>query len=195
MGGKEAMIPMLRLISRSAPFLLIAVAAPSARADDPRDVPTFADRSDRDVSGDDRTFGVLLNPLAAAVGVYGAETDFVLGPHLAASIEGAFYRLPGSPTTALGSGLLVYPGAVFHGLYLAPRVVYARPLGEELTRFDLRSDVLGAGATAGWQWTWDYGLTVRLGAGGMYFAGGSGAGGVPLGGPELAMDGSVGWTF
>jgi hypothetical protein len=97
----------------------------------------------------------------------------------------------------VGSGLLVYPGAVFHGLYLEPRVVYARPLGERLTRFDLDSDALGAGATAGWQWTWDYGFTVRLGAGGMYFMGG--AGGVSqklaVAGPQLVMDGSIGWTF
>jgi hypothetical protein len=195
MGGEEAMIPMLRSFFRSAALLLTVAAAPSALADDVRDAPTFADRSDREVSGDDRTFAILLNPLAAAVGVYGAETDFVLGHHLAASLEGAFYSLPGSPATAVASGLLLYPGTVFHGLYLEPRLVYARPLGEKLTRFDLAYDVLGAGATAGWQWTWDYGLTVRLGAGGMYFVGGSGAGGVPLGGPELVMDGSFGWAF
>jgi hypothetical protein len=187
---------MLRFLSRSAALVLVVAAAPTAWADDVRDVPTFADRPDRDVAEDDRTFAVLLNPLAAALGVYGAEADFVLGHHLAATVEGAVYSLPGSPATALGGGLLVYPGAVFHGLYLEPRVVYARPLGEKLTRFDLGSDVLGAGVTAGWQWTWDYGFTVRLGAGGVYFVGGgSGAADVAMGGPQLVMDGSMGWTF
>jgi hypothetical protein len=186
---------MLRSFFCSATLLLTVAAAPSVLADDARDAPTFADRSDRDVAGDDRTFAILLNPLAAAVGVYGAETDFVLGHHLAVSLEGAFYGLSGSPATAVGSGLLVYPGGVFHGLYLEPRLLYVRPLGEKLTRFDLGTDVLGAGATAGWQWTWDYGLTVRIGAGATYFVGGSGPGGVPLEGPELAMDGSIGWTF
>jgi hypothetical protein len=187
---------MLRFLFPAAVLVLVATAAPFSRADDVRDAPTFADRSDRDVTDDDRTFAILLNPLAAALGVYGGETDFVLGHHLAVSVEGAFYSLPGSPATAVGGGLLVYPGAVFHGVYLQPRVVYARPLGEKITRFDLGSDVLGAGVTAGWQWTWDYGFTVRLGAGGMYFVGGgSGAGDVAMSGPELVMDGSLGWTF
>jgi hypothetical protein len=183
---------MLRSLVVPAAALSVLTVARAALADE---APTFADRSDRDVVEDDRTLGVLLNPLAAAVGVYGAETDFVLGRHFAASVEGAFYNVGGAPATAVGSGLLIYPGTAFHGLYLEPRVVYARPLHESLARWDLSTDVLGAGATAGWQWTWDYGFTLRVGAGGMYFAGGSGPNAVALGGPELVLDGSIGWTF
>jgi hypothetical protein len=183
---------MLRsLVGPAAVLSVLSLVHPAAA----EDAPTFADRTERDVVEDDRTFGVLLNPLAAAIGVYGAETDFVLGRHFAASVEGALYAFGGAPATALGSGLLFYPAAAFHGLYVEPRVVYARPLNERLARWNLASDVLGAGATAGWQWTWDYGFTLRAGAGGMYFAGGSGPRAVPLSGPQLVVDGSVGWTF
>jgi hypothetical protein len=165
-----------------------------ALADDP---PTFADRSDRDVLEEDRTVGLLLNPLAAAVGVYAGEVDIVLGRHFAASVEGAVYNLNGTTSTALGGGLLFYPSVAFHGFYLEPRFAYARPLDSHLLHFDLDSEVIGVGSTAGWQWTWDYGFTARLGGGGMYFMGGSSSlpNAVALRGPQLVMDGSVGWTF
>ncbi len=183
---------MLRRLFGLSVALCVLVSAGGALADDP---PTFADRPDRDFAENDRALAVLLNPLDAAVGVYGAETDFALGRHLAVGVEGAVYNIGGPPGTALGSGLLVYPGAVFHGLYLEPRVVYARPMSERITTFGSASDTFGAGGTAGWQWTWDYGFTLRLGAGGMYFAGGSGPGSMTSGGMKLAMDGSVGWAF
>ena len=122
-----------------------------------------------------------------AVGVYGGDVDFVLGRHFAASVEGDVYNVNGTTATAFGGGLLFFPNAAFHGLYLEPRVAYARPLSEGLLRFDWNSDVFGFGATAGWQWTWDYGFTVRLGGGGMYFLGGSNpaSNAVGLTGPEL----------
>jgi hypothetical protein len=185
---------MLRSLLVPAAALSLLTAVRGARAED---APTFADRPDREVAEEDRTFGVLLNPLAAAIGVYGVETDFVLGRHLAASVEGALYNPSGAPATALGTGLLCYPGAAFYGLVLEPRLVYARPLNASVARWDLKTDVLGFGATAGWQWTWDYGFTLRVGAGGMYFVGGSGPAphAVALGGPELVLDGAVGWTF
>ncbi len=183
---------MPRLLAGTAVVLSFVTAVSAARAED---VPTFADRSDREVVGEDRTFALLINPLAAAVGTYGGEGDFVLGRHFAASLEGAVANAGASPGLAVGGGLLFYPGTPFHGLYLEPSVVYVRPLAEKVTRFDLDTDVLGVGATAGWQWTWDYGFTVRLGVGGMYFLGGSAANGLDLAGPELVMDGSIGWTF
>jgi hypothetical protein len=161
------------------------------------DAPTFADRDDADIEDADRKLGILFNPLAIAYGVYGGEVDFVLGRHFAASVEGAVYDLDGTVSTAFGAGLLFYPRAAFHGLYFEPRVVYARPLDEGLIHFDLHSDVFGFGATAGWQWTWDYGFTVRLGGGGMYYVGGADPtpNAVALSGPQLVMDGSIGWTF
>ena len=175
----------------------IGVTEAPARADDE---PTFADRSSEDLPGAERAFALLFNPLEAAMSVYGAEADFVLGRIAALAVEGAMHWRGGDPATAFGAGLIVYPAArPLRGLFVEPHLVLARPLSESLVRFDWTVDALGVGATAGWQWTWDYGLTVRLGAGGMYTLGGArssdrAAGAVALG-PELVMDGSLGWAF
>ncbi len=190
----------MRPLAASACLTLILgsvlLAAP-ARADDP--TPTFADRSTKEVSDLERSIGFLLNPLDIAQGVYGGDVDLVLGRHLAVSIEGDVYaNVSGTTATAFGAGLLFYPKVAFEGLYLEPRVAYARPLSEGLTHFDWGTDAFGFGATAGWQWTWDYGFTVRLGGGGMYFVGGQGSGStgpLALSGPQLVMDGSIGWVF
>jgi hypothetical protein len=188
---------MLTRRSLLGSMLVLSALAASASAKASDDVPTFADRSNADIEDADRTLGILINPLAVAIGVYGGDVDFVLGKHFAASVEGDLYNLNGTTSTAFGGGLLFYPNVAFHGFYLEPRVAYARPLSEGLVHFDWNSDVLGLGATAGWQWTWDYGFTARLGAGGMYFLGSSSpsSNAVALSGPQLVMDGSIGWTF
>ena len=163
-----------------------------AGADEP---PTFADRADEDVRDADRRFAFLLNPLAAAAGVYGGEADFVLGRYAALAVEGGLYRRNDSVVTALGIGLLAYPfGVALHGLYFEPHSLFARPVGERLAAIGASSTALGLAATAGWQWTWDYGLSVRLGGGAAYFIRGSGDPANPSG-PELVLDGSIGWAF
>jgi hypothetical protein len=174
--------------------VLVATTAPARAAED---VPTFADRSSKDIVDIDRSFAIMLNPLAIAVGVYGGDVDFVLGRHFAASVEGDVYNLNGTTATAFGAGLLFYPSVAFHGLYIEPRVAFARPLSEGLLHVDWNSDALGVGATAGWQWTWDYGFTVRLGGGGLYYLGGPSPtpNAVALAGPQLVVDGSLGWAF
>jgi len=193
-------MPALPLRAMVSSTLLLAALAASAPAHAADDVPTFADRADRDVEDNDRTLAVMLNPLAVAAGVYGGDVDFVLGKHFAASVEGNLYGFGSSASTAFGGGLLFYPAAALHGFYVEPRVAFARPLSEGLMHFDWSSDALGVGATAGYQWTWDYGFSLRLGGGAMYFLdGGSpspGAGAVAtLSGPQLVMDGSLGWAF
>ncbi len=185
-----------------APRSLVAAAVVafgcslSGAATAAEDVPTFADRADREVEDADRTLAVLLDPLAIAAGVYGGDVDFVLGRHVAVSVEGALYALPSGTATAFGGGLLLYPGSALHGFYLHPRAVYARPLAEGLARFDSGTDTVGLGGSAGWQWTWDYGFTLRLGGGAMCFLGGPGPtpGAAPAG-PQLILDGSLGWAF
>jgi hypothetical protein len=186
------MRPLPFVLSAAIPLVALVLAVSPARADD---VPTFADRSSHDVEEVDRSSAVMLNPLAIAQGVYGGDVDLVLGKHFAVSLEGDIYSVNGTAATAFGAGLLFYPSATLHGLYLEPRVIYARPLTEGLVHFDWSTDVLGLGATAGWQWTWDYGFTLRLGGGGMYFMGGQGQGALALAGPQLVLDGSVGWAF
>jgi hypothetical protein len=177
------------------PALSLALLADGVPADAADDSPTFADRSTKDVVDVERTFGIMLDPLAIAMGVYGGDVDLVLGKHFALSLEGGIDDLNGTTATALGVGLLCYPHVAFHGLYLEPRVAYARPLRDGLFRIDWSADVLGFGATAGWQWIWDYGFTIRLGGGGMDYLGGPAPGALALRGPQLVVDGSLGWAF
>lgn len=170
---------------------------PAAAAED---APTFADRDDGvDADEAPRELALMINPLAIAEGVFGGDADFAVIPHVALSIEGAVFQVGGGAvSTAFGIGLLVYPlRSTFHGWVLEPRAVYARPLREPLISFDWRANVAGFGGVAGWQWTWDYGLSLRLGAGVMRFVGGSRAPGLPLGrdGVDILLDGSFGWLF
>ena len=112
-------------------------------------------------------------------------------------MSGAFYSVNGLAATALGAGLLIFPlKAALHGWYVDAQGVYARPLDEGPVHFDLQRDVVGFGATSGWQWTWDYGFAVRLGAGAMYYEGSGGdVQSAPLRGAQLVLDGMIGWAF
>jgi hypothetical protein len=186
---------MSKAATGSATLLIALVHVASvARADD---VATFADRADEEVRDADRTWGFLLNPLAAAMDVYGGEADFVVARFAAFAVEGALCRSGDNPGLAIGMGLLVYPlGSALHQLYVEPRVAYARPLREPIPAFAWTRDVVGVGATAGWQWTWDYGFSLRVGGGAMEYLGGPRTQGPSLAvGPQLVVDGSVGWAF
>jgi hypothetical protein len=172
--------------------LALLAAAPGSRAED---APTFADREDDEVRAADRAFGFMINPLAVALGVFGGEADFVLGRHAVVAAEGGVYRRRESVAVATGVGLLVYPfNSALHGAYIGPHLIYARRLNESVGPFDWGADAIGLGATAGWQWTWDYGLSVRVGAGVMYFLGDAGPNMLATG-AQPVLDGSFGWTF
>jgi hypothetical protein len=188
------MVMVLQRLACSAVFLALTLIAPVACADAS---PTFADRDDEEVREVDRAFGFMFNPLAMALGVFVGEADFVLGRYAVVAIEGGLYRRGDSTATALGAGLLVYPlGAALRGLYVEPRAVYARPWSEAIGSFEWGMDVLGLGGTAGWQWTWEYGFSVRIGAGAIYFLGDSrNPRSLVAGGAQPVVDGSVGWAF
>jgi hypothetical protein len=164
------------------------------------DTPTFADRPDDEIEDRHTTVGVMSNPLAAAAGVFALEADFVLQSKLALAVEGDVYRLGDAPGAAVIVGLLVYPFTrALRGLYLEPRVAYARSMRGPLSRMDGSTDVMGLGGAAGYQWTWDYGLSLRIGIGAQAALGGS-LSGVPgqffgLGGQALIADTSLGWTW
>jgi hypothetical protein len=185
------MTPRHRLACLAFVAALLAVA-PGSSADD---APTFADREDDDVRAGDRAFGFMINPLAMALGVFGGEADFVLGRHAAVAVEGGLYRRRESTAIATGVGLLVYPfSGALQGAYVEPHLIYARRLNESVAPLEGGADAIGLGATAGWQWTWDYGLSVRVGAGVMYFLGDAGPNMLATG-PQPVLDGSFGWTF
>ena len=207
----ESLAAILAEIARAAPrllplvaFLVVAAATLSARTAAAEEPPTFADRVDRaDDSADKatRSLALVFNPLAISAGIFGAEADFALTERTAVAVEADVYGLGTDVGVASGIGIVFYPmHPVFHGLYLEPRALVARRASESLLQVDWATDVVGVGGTAGWQWTWDYGFTLRLGGGGMHYFGGSGAviqSSLPVGGGAavLVADASVGWTF
>ena len=183
---------------------LVALATAMARTAAADEPPTFADRADRaDDSAEEatRSLALLFNPLAMSAGVFGMEADFALTQRSALAVEADVYGLGTDLGVASGLGLAFYPmHPVFHGLFLEPRLLFARRASESLLEFAWATDVVGVGGTVGWQWTWDYGFTLRLGGGGMHYFGGSGAviqSSLPLGcgSAVLVADASVGWAF
>jgi len=175
----------------------LSLGSGPARADD---TPTFADRPDDEIEERRNTVGLMTNPLAAAAGVFGLEADFVLQSKLALAVEGNVYRVGDAPSAAVIVGLLVYPfSKALRGFYVEPRVVYARAT-RDFSRTDWTpTDVMGLGGAAGYQWTWDYGLSLRIGIGAQAALGGSFSA-VPgqffgLGGEGLIADTSLGWTW
>jgi len=177
-------------------FALLGVAASSgsAFADD---VPTFADRADDAIEDADSSIAVMFDPLAIACGVFGGEADFVVQRSLAISLDAVGYRPDAATLGAMGAGLLVYPlRSAFHGLYLEPRVIYTHALSHAVVSGASVGALVVAGLS-GWQWTWDYGLSIRLGVG----AAGS-TGGLAVRAPELSVgrlaliaDAGVGWAW
>jgi hypothetical protein len=181
----------LRVAVAFALFLVAASSGP-AFADD---VPTFADRADDAIEDSDASIAVMFDPLAIACGVFGGEADFVVQRSLAISLDAVGYRPDAATLGAVGAGLLIYPlRSAFHGLYMEPRVVYTHALSQAAVSGPAALVVAGL---SGWQWTWDYGLSIRLGVG----AAGS-TGGLAVRAPELSVgrlaliaDAGVGWAW
>jgi hypothetical protein len=164
------------------------------------EVPTFADRGLVEAVDEMRTTGLWVNPLALAMGGYGAEGAFVLAPAVAVAIEGAVQPTRFGVAAVAGAGALIFPaGRAFRGLTLTPRVVVARSLREGLGVS--HGNMMGVGVAAGWSWAWEYGLSVRLGAGGLASVGGgrdpwavhrAEVGQVHA---DVVVDASLGWLF
>lgn len=172
---------------------LVLAAAPGARAAEGRgDVQT--DHIDAFDDGGPPSFGVLVNPLALVVGSVAAEGDFVLGDGAALSLEGDWTSFGGTTAYGVTAGVPLYPWrVVFHGLYVHPRVMLAHASMPGLT-----GNVLGAGGTLGWQQTWRFGLTLRVGAGAAYEHAvdvAPGAASFAVEGVRPMLDGEVGWVF
>ncbi len=188
----------IRSVSASAALALSLLVAAPVRAEEP---PTFADRGEDDEEEAERTIAIVINPLQAAVGVYGAEVDVVAGRHVVLGFEGAIYRINDTTAHGLGAGVQLFPfHSALHGFYLYPRGVFAHATASAASA-SVTSDVLGVGGTIGYQWTWNYGFTLRVGGGVMWFTGlsrtdGDGAQArVALDGVRPLLDASLGWAF
>jgi hypothetical protein len=183
-------------------FCVAAAFPATARASE---APTFADREGPSDEGRDRSFALLVAPLAMAFGAFGAESDFVATASLVVAIDAGAVRTPswaqGANGASGGAGLIAYPsGSAFHAFYVAGRLGAVRSMHEAVFQVDRRTDVADVGISAGWQWTWDYGLSVRVGGGPLAAVGAAPPSMSPalLVGPlrfSLSADVSVGWAF
>ena len=176
---------------------LLGASSATARAD--TDTPTFADEGNVASHDPDRSVAAFVDPFEFAMGVFGAEVDVAVGRYLAIAGQAAVVRRAGSSDAALGVGVLAYPlGEPFRGLYLGPRATYARSLTAPPWQVGDRADSAAVGGLAGWQWTWEYGLSIRAGGGALArFGAASNQPGVSVGATHLivVLDGAIGWAF
>ena len=179
----------------------------TARADDDAtpNVATPAVNGETPRPNDDEkpahSVGLFANPLGLALGYYGGEVDVPVSRHVAIGGEVQYYALGDTTAFGAGAGVLVFPTKeTFEGLYLYPRVSYANATSKA-GDIVVTADVYGIGATAGYQWTWDSGFSVRLGGGVVYYAASAHASAdgveakVALDGAKPVLDGNVGWVF
>jgi len=183
-------------ISSAAAVIVVGIVVgwsmPAAAAEGRGDRET--DHIDAFDDGGPRSFGLLLNPLALALGTVAVEGDFVLGEAAALSVEGDWL-----PTTGGGAaygvtmGVPLFPWRVmFHGFYVHPRGMAAYA-----TNGGLSADVVGIGGTLGWQHTFRFGLSLRVGGGAAYEValGQQAEASFAVTGVRPLLDGEVGWVF
>lgn len=171
--------------------LAVAHASPAAAAEGRADRET--DHIDAFDDGGPRSFGLFVNPLALTLGTLAAEGDFVLGEAAALSVEGDFLSVAGATAYGVTAGVPLFPWrVVFHGFYLHPRLMAAYATNAGLT-----ADVAGIGGTLGWQQTFRFGLSLRIGGGAAYEVALGEDAGAPFAvtGVRPLLDGEVGWVF
>ncbi len=183
----------MKLCLAFAVLSLVVWSAPSFAAEGPRDLET--DHVDAYDSGGKPSVGVFANPGALLVGALAADVEVALGDAAALSLEADCFGL-GSPG-GLGAygGLLGMPIFVervrFHGLYVEPRIAVAHA-----SVGGASASAVGMGATAGWEETWRFGLSLKGGVGVLYeTALQGGAASALVIGVRPLVDAAFGWVF
>jgi hypothetical protein len=171
----------------SLAFALAAVgwSLPVFAAEGPRDVET--DHLDAYDDGGKPSVGVLANLGAPLSGALAAEIDFALGDAAVLSVEADCFCLgvPKAFGGAIGVPLFV-ERVRFHGLYVEPRLA-------AVVASSGAAAAVGLGATAGWEETFRFGLSLKGGLGLLYET--------PLAGDGLVVgikplvDAAIGWVF
>ena len=172
--------------------VLFAAAGSTASAAETR-ADKETDHIDAFDDGGPRSFGLLLNPAALVLGTVAVEGDFVLGDAAALSVEGDWTSMGGSSAYGVTAGVPLFPWRViFHGFYIHPRVMAAYATSEGVS-----ADVVGIGGSLGWQHTFRFGLSLRIGGGAAYEValGQENAASLALTGVRPLLDGEVGWVF
>jgi len=215
-------VSMLFAVASALPVTLFAWSAaaappgpvppPNAPAVAQAAVPAEAPPDPDDVRYPRKSAGVFINPLGLLFGVFGAEVDFRVADFMTLNVGGSYYRrsvtlLDANTTTnAYGGdfGAQFFPfGRAFNQLYVYPRVSYSRASATRtqpgFADASADSSLLGVGATVGYQWVWNPGFSLRLGAGMAYFTAlakdEASTVEISLAGVLPQLDASLGWTF
>ena len=108
-------------------------------------------------------------------------------------MEGDWTSLGATSAYGVTAGVPLFPWRIlFHGFYLHPRVMAAYA-----TTRDVSADIVGGGGTLGWQHTFRFGLSLRVGGGAAYAVavGQENAASLGFTGVRPLLDGEVGWVF
>jgi hypothetical protein len=168
---------------------MLAIAPPAAAAETSADVET--DHIDALDDGGPRTAAIAVDPTALALGRLGAEIDVAVGENVAVSMSADVTALAVAAVVRAELGALLFlQRFAFHGLYVRPRLEWSSAAAKSAS-----GRAIGAGATVGYEWTWPFGATLRLGGGVSYAKPLPGGGAVATEGLTPRLDANVGWVF
>jgi len=158
--------------------------------------------------------GVFFNPLSILFGFYGLELDFSPMHLMSINVSGQYY----SHTTSLlgmdvknsafggdlGVQFFLTGQKPMHGLYIYPRIAYAKAKAEmtyQGSKSGAEASLIGLGATVGYQWNWQP-FSLRLGGGVINYMGSANATGnsntsvdISLKGAMPLLDLTLGFVF
>jgi hypothetical protein len=171
-------------------FSLLLWAAASRAAEGPGDVET--DHLDAYDDGGKPSFGLFANAGALLAGAVAGRAEIALGDAAALALEGDYFALGAARAYGASLGTPLFVERVrFHGLYVEPRLAASVPSGASVG-----SAVFGLGATAGWEETWRFGLSLKGGIGLMYATTFPGEASSPVFlGIRPLVDAAAGWVF
>jgi hypothetical protein len=169
---------------------LTLASAPSSAAERPSDAET--DHVDAYDDGGKPSVGIFADPGALLLGAWGGELELALGDAAALSLEVDGLGLAGVKAYGASLGMPLFVERVrFHGMYIQPRLAAERSSGGGVS-----ASSLGLGATAGWEETWRFGLSLKGGVGILYETTVQGdAPNVLVLGIRPLVDAAVGWVF
>lgn len=146
--------------------------------------------------GPQRKVGLFVDPLSMLFGVINVEADYLVVPHLALTLSASYLDWGVIKGAGVDAGVqYFFQEESFNGPYVASR------LGLSKVSVTVDGDDAGSGtlfdfgATAGYQWQFDSGICVRLGAGAAYYSATNNVAGASYGGFRPALNGAVGYTF
>jgi hypothetical protein len=177
-------------IALAAAAAMLAFMPRAVAAETPADVET--DHIDAIDDGRPRSAAVVVDPIAMSLGQLGAEVDVAVGEIIAVSMAGDWTPRGAATVARAELGAAFFPQRfAFHGLYVRPWLECMSAAGDSPS-----GRAIGVGATVGYEWTWPFGATLRVGGGVSYakvLEGEKGA--MAMEGLAPRLDANIGWVF